>query len=180
MLLATAIAVLFTTAIRRSPPPAPKVTVTFLGYSNSAASGLLACFAVTNASPGPVIRYVNYGLQSPATTSGRWATLSAGNFTNQGNLKAGDSEVILVSVPTHAPAWRLSLTVSRDEPVRMLAASLVVATRRLLGRKRHPQHQLTSGQLDRGQRGIETRERCALTSMQRAEQVDELWPRLRE
>jgi hypothetical protein len=134
MLLATATAVLFTTAVRRSPPPAPKVTVTFLDYSNSAASGLLACFAVTNASPGPVIRYVNYGLQSPATTSGRWAMLSAGNFTNQGNLKAGDREVILVSVPTNAPAWRLSLTVSRDEPVRMLAASLVVATRRLLGR----------------------------------------------
>jgi hypothetical protein len=51
-LLATATVVLFTTAGRRSPAPAPKVTVTFLGYTNSAASGFLACFAVTNASPG--------------------------------------------------------------------------------------------------------------------------------
>ena len=130
-----AAAVLFTTAVRRSPPPAPKVTVTFLDYSNSAASGLLACFAVTNASPDPVIRYGNYRLQSPATTSGRWTILSVGNFTNQGNLKAGDSEVILVSVPTNAPAWRLSLTVSQDEPFRMVVATLVVATRRWADRQ---------------------------------------------
>lgn len=134
ILLATAAAILLTAGVRGSPPPAPKVTVTFLDYSNSAASGLLACFAVTNASPGPVIRCFNYRLLAPATTLGRWAMLSVGNFTNQGNLKAGDSEVILLPVPTNAPAWRLSLTVSRDEPFRMLAAPLVVATRRLLGR----------------------------------------------
>ena len=134
ILLATAAAVLLAAVVRGSPPPAPKVTVAFLGYSNSAASGLLACFAVTNAGPGPVIRYGNYRLQAPGTTSGRWTILSVGNFTNQANLKAGDSEVILVSVPTNAPAWRLSLTVSRDEPFRMLVATSVVATRRLLGR----------------------------------------------
>ncbi len=137
ILLATATAVLFTTAGRRSPTPAPKVTVTFLGYTNSAASGLLACFAVTNASPGPVIRHVGYTLQSPATTTGRWARLSKGWFTNQGNLKVGDSEVILVPVPTNAPAWRLSLIVLRDEPLKMLAASLQAEARRLVsGRQR--------------------------------------------
>jgi hypothetical protein len=136
-LLVPAPAVLFTTVGRRSPAPAPKVTVTFLGYTNSAASGFLACFGVTNASPGPVIRHVGYNLQSPATTTGRWSRLSEGWFTNQGNLKVGDSEVILVPVPTNAPTWRLSLTVLRDEPLKMLAASLWAEARRLVsGRQR--------------------------------------------
>ena len=137
ILLAIATAVLFTTAGRRSPPAAPKVTVTFLGYTNSAASGFLACFAVINASPGPVIRHVGYNLQSPATTTSRWMRLSEGWFTNQGNLKVGDSEVVLVPVPTNVPAWRLSLTVLRDEPLRMMATSLAAEARRLAsGRQR--------------------------------------------
>ena len=67
---------------------------------------------------------------------GPWGEVSEGWFTNQGNLKVGDSEVILVPVPTNAPAWRLFLTVLRDEPFRMLAASLAAEARRLvLGRQ---------------------------------------------
>ena len=43
----------------------------------------------------------------------------------------GASEVVLVTVPTNGPSWRLSLTVLRDEPIRMMMRSLAAEVRKI-------------------------------------------------
>ena len=124
MLLAACGAILIVSVTTQRPSAAPSVMVTFLGYTNDATAGLFARFAVTNTSPGPVIRHVGYRLQAPATTPGRWTNVSDGWFTNQANLRSGASEVVLVAVPTNLPIWRLSLTALLDEPIIMIMSSL--------------------------------------------------------
>lgn len=131
MLLAACGAFLIVSATGQGPSAAPSVMVTFLGYTNDAAAGLFAHFGVTNASPGPVIRHVGFRLQAPATAQGRWMNVSDAWFTNQANLRAGASEVVLVAVPTNLPAWRLSLTVLRDEPIRMMMRSLAAEAHKI-------------------------------------------------
>jgi hypothetical protein len=113
------------------PSAPPSVLVTFLGYTNNPTAGFIALFAVTNASPGPIIRHVGYSLQVPAATRRRWTNTSKGWFTNQGNLRAGAGEVLLVAAPTNLPTWRLSLTVLRDQPIRMTMRSLAREAHRI-------------------------------------------------
>jgi hypothetical protein len=133
LILSTAgMVVFFNSAGRRTSVASPKVTVTFLGYTNSVASGLQARFAVTNASPGPVIRHVGYRLQVPAKSPGRWNVLSRGWFGNQGDLNSGAGEVLLAPVPTNAPSWRLSLTVLRNQRLWGTAKLLAFEAKRLL------------------------------------------------
>jgi hypothetical protein len=57
VLLAGVTALTLILAVRRSPP-ALNVAVTLLGFTNDAAGGSIARFAVTNAGADPVIRHV--------------------------------------------------------------------------------------------------------------------------
>jgi hypothetical protein len=93
-------------------PTKPKVTVTLLGYTNEV-SGRFARFAITNEASFAVIRHVGYALQAPSGEH-RWTNSYDGWFTGQGNLGSGDSEVLMVAVPTNQPTWRLSLRVLQD------------------------------------------------------------------
>ena len=95
----------------------PKVSVTFLGYTNDATGSRLATFAMTNLSQTAVIREAGYWIQSPGSIPQNGNNISWNLFTAGRNsrLQPGQAETLLVVTPTNQSSWRISLTVSYPE-----------------------------------------------------------------
>jgi len=104
--------VLVTWAVFQPPAAAPKVTVSFAGYTNGSTGSRLAAFTVSNAGPSATLRLSHYRIQIPTAT--RWTNLSDGWVSGGGTvLSAGTSERITVPAATNQP-WRVSLSVSPE------------------------------------------------------------------
>jgi hypothetical protein len=93
-------------------PREPKLSVTFLGYTNDVTGTRLATLVVSNLSSFVVRRQAAYWIELPAPAGG---TNRAGRWYSSSNdLKARAFEILAVPVPTNQPSWRVLLYIRTD------------------------------------------------------------------
>src|SRR5262245_35277508 len=95
----------------------PKVSVTFVGYTNDSTGVRLATFAFKNLGQSAVTREPSCWVETPGARREDGKNLYQ-NWLMSGwgsKLLPGKSETLLVVVPTNQPTWRISLGVRHPE-----------------------------------------------------------------
>ena len=127
--------------IARQPHvPMPRVSIRLVGYTNTAHSGRLAVFALTNAGPATANHRSSFGVYVQ-NIDGQRVKVGSGQFPGgRTKLRPGTSEFWSVVPPTNQLPWQVSLSFSADEsPIRDFAAVVLDNARELGMRARYYQ-----------------------------------------
>lgn len=118
------LAAMLTFVAFRRPQGRPAMTVTFVGFTNNAGGARVASFSISNDGARTVQRSGGYRIQIPA--GDHWTNLTDG-FLPAKRLRAGTSEVVMLSAPTNQSSWRASFSGRYDEGLvaRILAELLI-------------------------------------------------------
>jgi hypothetical protein len=97
------------------PPGRPNISITFLGYTNTATGNRLAKIAVTNLNPTTIFVYApRIEIQAPTVSRGYEDYFTGVNCSWDSMLDKGASGSFTIAPPTNQSPWRLSFYVYPD------------------------------------------------------------------
>lgn len=116
--LAVIVLLLFWIMAAPAPSAAPARTpaLMWMGETNDAVGSRLAIFVVSNRTETALTRQSQYWLQVQSGGIREGQTFARGVFTGTRTLRPGQTEALVVSIPTNGMAWRLYIFAQRDEP----------------------------------------------------------------